>query len=435
MAETDVASAITFSTSTAVTIAVAAVAETDVASQIFNPLYGYRISDPLVLPGTPVTGSVVRWSGTTPAAGSALSVETSIDNGATWQPAVNGGPVPRLAIGNTATPFVLTRVTMSRLLSSDTSPKLTSLEVQVSCDASVDEVVPVAHGVIVSAKAKIGAGSSSGGSGSGVFSRGGGQSGCGLSLRIKCVDPSRYISKNPWGKPFTVATQPYEQAFQAMVTNRLPTQETFQVTPANRDIDGPFIYGLGQSTDSWQDIRDLSTAAGCEAFFDVAGVSVFRPVRDPRITTPVWTFDDSSTCTVTAVDRELSDDQTFNYITVKGESTSSQNPVSAVAKDDDPGSPTYYLGRFEQHSTTVTLSTVTTVEQAQAAANAILLGSIGCAETVTITTVPVPPLEVGDVVTVSLGDVKADGRYSIQQGTTPLFGAQVFTCFRQSSQE
>lgn len=431
MPDAGAVSTITPSLSTAVTFAIGPVTETGFVAPMYSGLAGYRISDPLILPGTPVTGSVIRWTLTPGSAGSTCVVETSINNGASWDVATNNAQVPRLRTGDTTTLSVLTRVTMTRLSLSDTSPKLTSLELQVSCDASVDEYVPIGHGVIISVKPKIGSGSSGGG-GSGVFASGGGQIGTGLALKVKCVDPSRSISKNPWQTPKIVSTQPYDQAAVEMVTDRLPTQEDFSVVSANRNTD-LLIYGLSQS-DSWQDIRDLATACGFEAFFDVAGTFVFRQVRDPRITPPVWTFDDGSTCTVTQIDRELTDDQTLNYITVKGESTSSQNPVAAVAYDNDPGSPTYIGGRFGIHGAVITIPSVTTADQAQAAANAILFASIGSCQTTTITTVPIPFLECGDCVTVAIGDVEADGRYVVNQMTTG-WPTQTLTCFRQSSQE
>lgn len=404
---------------------------------MYSRLSGYRISDPLYLTGDPVTGSVITWTSVAGSAGSTLLVETSIDMGASWQTATNGAPIPRLSPGNTVTLAVLTRVTMTRLLSSDTSPKLTALEMRVSLDSSVDELVAIGHGIITSVKAKVGTGTgSSSGGGNGVFATGGGQTGTGLNLKIKCVDPSRAISKNLWQKPFIVPTQPYDQAAVSMVQDRLPTQEDFSTVSVNRSTD-LLIYGLAQGSDAWQDIRDLATACGSECFFDVAGTFVFRPVADPRTTPPVWTFDDGSTCTVTQAERELTDDQTLNYIVVKGESTSSSNPYSAVAFDNDPGSPTYIYGRFGVHSAVVTIPNVTSQDQAQQAANAILYGAIGAAETTTITTVPIPFLECGDCVTVSIGDIKANGRYVINQMSTPLSPgeAQTLTCFRQSAQE
>lgn len=434
MPETCTASAITFSTSTAVTVALNPASGTEFAGQVFNPLHAVWIDDPLVLSGEPVTGSVVCWTASTPGA-SSCTVETSINNGASWDLAVSGAPVPRLANGNTTTRQVLTRVTFTRASAGDASPRLLMLDVQVAGDASVDELVAVGHGVIVKTTPKIGQGEGRS-SGPGVFSSGGGMTGTGLHLKIKCVDPSRYIAKNPWTQAKTFPSQPYEQAAVAMVRDRLPDQDEFSVTTVNRVCE-PLIYGLNQATDAWQDLRDLATACGFQAFFDNAGVFVFRPVTDPRTARPVWTFDDGERCTVTQAERELSDDQTLNWITVKGEATSSQNPVSATEYDDDPASPTYAFGRFGVHAATVIITSVTTEDQARQAAKAILYASIGAAETTTITTVPIPFLECGDCVTVDIGDIKADGRYVISQITLPLSpaGAMTLTCFRQSSTE
>ncbi len=440
MAETDAASAITASVSTAVTYAIGAASTADSATQVFNPLFGYRISDPTVLTGTPVTGSVVRWGYTAPAAGSAVKVETSINGGLSWDLATNNAPVPRLRTGDTTTQAVLSRVTLSRLAATDTAPRVQFLEVQVSCDASTDELVPIAYGVITEVEAKSAGGKGSSGgaatSSGGVTARGGGQSGGGTNLTIKGVDLSRQISKNVWTKPFVVNGINYADAIKAMVLDRLPGQELFSITSTER-VCPLLIYGLTQGSDPWQDIRDLAAAIGYECFFDAAGVFVLRPVPDPRVTPPVWVFDENSNPTVVEATRQLTDEMVFNYVVVKGESTSSQNAVSAVAFDNDPASRTYVYGPYGQHGVVVTLASVLTTDQAQAAANAILYNSLGASDTTTLSTVPMPALEVGDVVTVSVGDVKADGRYVITAVTTPLSPgqAQTLTCFRQSAQE
>lgn len=437
MAEVDTAAAITFSTSTAVTITVGAATESDTATQVFNPLYAVWIDDPIVLSGEPVSGSRIDFTIQTPAAGSTATVSTSINNGASWDLATSGKPIPRLNVGDTVTRQVLTRAVLTRLNAADATPRV-FVDARVTLDDSVDELVAVAHGPITSVAPAVGTSSVSSGGGQGVTATsGGGQIGSGRYLKIKGTDPSKSISVNPWEKPKVVNSQPFDQAITGMVVDRLPTQEDFSVVSANRDCD-LLVYGLDQSSDAWQDIRDLATACGFEAYFDAAGTLVFRPVTDPRTARPVWAFTDGDTCTVTHAERELTADQTYNYIVVKGESTSTQNAVSAIAFDNDPASPTYVYGRFGRHFPgPITIPSVTTADQAQQAANAILYASLGASETTTVTTVPIPFLEVGDCVTVSIGDVKADGRYVINQMTTPLSasGAQTLTCFRQSSQE
>lgn len=442
MAETDVASVVTPSVSTAVTYTIQPVTSTSTASQVFNPLQGYRISDPLILPGTPVTGSVVRWSATNPALGSTVTVQTSINNGASWDTAVNNGPVPRLQPGDTTTLQVLTQVTLTRMNIADLSPQVQSLELQVSCDSSTDELVPIAYGMINKVETITTGGStggsstsSSAGSGSGVVTAGGGQTGGGTSIKISGVDPSRAISRNGWQQPFTIPSGlNYGDAAAAMVVNRLPTQTAFSLasTPFVTPL---LVYGVSNAGDPWQDILDLATAVGCEAFFDPMGTFVFRPVPDPRRGNPVWVFSDDFNPTVVEAKRELSDEQTYNYVVVLGESTSSANPVSAFAFDNDPSSPTYVNGAYGTVPTRLTFPLIVSQPQAQATANALLLNSLGAADTVTLTCVPMPALEPGDIVSVSIEATDASGTYMINAMTTPLSPgeAQQFTCFRQSN--
>ena len=439
MAEVDAASLITPSLLASATYTIAPVSETGHGAQVFNPLYGYRISDPLVLPGTPVTGSVVRWQATAPL-GTTITVETSINNGASWDPATNNGPVPRLRPGDTVTRNVLTRVTLTRTNATDPTPRVASLEVQVSCDAAVDELVSIAHGVIdkVNIKTTTGSGGSSSSSagGGGVTSRGGGQSGGGTSIKIHAVDLSRSIKLAQWEQPFFIPTGiTYGEAARLMVLDRLPDQKEFSIASTEHVVDDLLVYGLDQGSDAWQDIQELAQAVGCEVFFDPAGVFVFQPIPDPRYGDPVWEFDEDANPLVTEAERELSDEPVRNYIVVKGESTSSKNPVTAFAFDNDPASPTYVAGRLGKRTARLTFPLITTQEQAQAAADGVLYNSLGLADQVTITAVPMPALEPGDVIKVNVADVKASGTYLINQVTTPLSPAeaQQLVCYRQSA--
>lgn len=439
MAETGTASTITPSVSTAVTYSIAPASEVSAGAQVFNSLFGYWLSDPLALSGNPVTGSVTRWQATIPA-GTTLTVETSINNGASWDTAVNNQPVPRLREGDTTTQFVLARITMTRPTSGTQSPKVSSFELSVSTDASVDELVPIGHGMIdkvtvTAAGGTTGSGSSSGGaSSSAVISRGDGQTGGGTSIKVHVTDLSRAIKRNVWQQPFTIPSgMNYGLAAQAMVLNRLPSQTAFSIATTTR-VTPLLVYGLSQGGDPWQDIQELAQAIGFEAFFDAKGVFVFRPVPDPRLGSPVWAFSEDSVLMVAEAQRELSDEQTFNDIVVIGQSTSSQNPVSAEAFDNDPSSPTYILGPYGRVTQRLTFNQIITADQAQDAANATLYNSLGAAETVTITVVPMPALEPGDVIKVNVPEVGAAGTYYINSMRTLLSPAepQQLVCFRQS---
>jgi hypothetical protein len=440
MAETDGASTITPNVSTAVTYVVGAASEVETfAGQVFNPLLAYYISDPLLLTGSPVVSSVVEWSATTPAAGSTIAIETSINGGLTWDLATSGWPVPRLAAGDTTTRQVQFRVTFTRLDGADASPRMQWLELKIVLDASIDELIPIANGMITKVETISVGGrgtGTSGGGGAGMTGVGGGQSGGAASIKISGVDLSRAISRNVWQQPYIVPGGiSYSEAIEAMVRDRLPGHEDFSITSVSQ-VTPVLVYGLQQGSDPWQDIQELAAAVGCECFFDPAGVFVFRPVPDPRMMPPVWTFDDDLNPVVVKAQRELSDEQTFNYVVVKGESTATANPVAAVAFDDDPSSPTYIYGPYGSVVEYVTMPQIITADQAQAAANAILANSLGASDTVTLTGVPMAALEPGDIVRVVSSDVHASGIYSINQITTPLSPAeaQEIVAFRQSQQ-
>jgi hypothetical protein len=411
------------------------------SSTAFNPLQGYWVSDPLTLPGDPTTGSVIRWASSVPS-GSSVTVETSINNGASWDVATNNRSVPRLKAGDTNTRGVLARISMTRTLATDPAPTVSYLEMQVSTDSGTDELVPIGHGMIDKVTTKTVGGSTGGGStvssigSSAVISKGGGQTGGGTSIKIHVTDLSRSIKMNVWQMPFVVPIGTnYGDAVKAMVLDRLPSQTEFAISTTTRVLGTPLVYGMDQGGDPWQDIREVAIAIGFEAYFDPRGVFVFRAVPDPRIGEPVFVFDEDFNPIVAEASKELSDEQTFNDVVVTGQSSGTQNPVSAEAFDNDPTSRTYILGDFGRRTQRLVFNNVTTVDQAQDAANAVLFNSLGAAETVTITNVPHPALEPGDVVKIKISNVKVDGTYMINSMTTPMSPAeaQQLVCFRQST--
>lgn len=453
---TTTAATATFGSSTTVSASTGSASAITAVSTAFNPTLGYWISDPLVLTGNPVTGSMVRWNATTPP-GCTVTVQTSVNNGTSWDMATNDQPVPRLNEGDTTTQSVLAKITLTRipapslfpgstiypspgLYPTGSPPKVTYFELDVSTDISVDELVPIGFGMIddVTVHATggtTGSGSSTNVAGStSVIGRGGGQTGGGTAIKVHCNDMSYSIKRNVWQQPYTLSGQNYGAAIQAMVQNRLPSQTAFNISSTTR-VCPLLVYGLQQGGDPWQDIQELAGAIGFEAFFDASGVFVCRPVPDPSVGEPVWTFDQTANPVIAEIEFDLSSEQTFNDIVVIGQGTSSSNPFSAEAFDNDPSSPTFILGNYGRVTERVTSSLITSQDQAQEMADAALYASLGAAATVTITVVPMPALEPGDVVRINCANVNVSGTYRINSLTTPLSPAdpQQLTCFSQST--
>lgn len=440
--ETDTASATTASLLNSVSFQIGtAASEIDTASQMFTPLTGYRISPPLALPQSPITNSIISWTQNTPAAGSTVRVETSVDGGLTWQTPVNNGAVPRLTFGTNFVQTVMTRVTLNRLVKTDASPSVPFLQVSVATDASHNELVPLGTFLITATDIEmVGGGATGGGSGggggSGITGSGGGNNGGGGPIvTLTGVDLSREVSRRKWEDIYFIRIGTnYGLAIMEMVDNRLPgLQYNFASTP--EIVQSTLIYGDGTGTDPWQDAQDLATDIGCELFFDAAGVCTLRPVPDPATTGSVWEFSDTMNPVIASVVRSLTDESTYNYVIVNGEQSGNLPPVQAIAFDNDPNSITYYKGKYGIKPVTYTSAAITTTAQAQEAANAILLAVKGASETVALDTSPMPALEPGDVITVTIGAVKASGDYLVQQVTTPISAAeaQTFVLYRQTA--
>jgi hypothetical protein len=366
-------------------------------------------------------------------------METSVDGGASWQPAVQDGPVARLLPGTSVWQTVQTRATLNRKAVTDLTPRVSDIEVRVATDASNDELVSLGLFTINDTNITVSGGttggsSGGGGGGDGVTGTGGGNTGGGLSIQISGVDLSRSISRNSWEDVYFVpAGTNYATAIQEIIEDRMPgTSYNFASTEHTTP---KLIFGMSMDSDPWQDAQDLATAIGMELFFDAQGVCTLRDVPDPGTGQSVWTFSDGMNPTIASVTRSLTDQTVYNYITAYGESVDNAVPVSAVSFDDNPNSPTYYLGSYGKVPTSFTSPEIVTVEQAQAAADALLNLSIGAAENVELSVVPNPALEPGDVVTLTIGNVKVSGTFMINDIDTPLSAAeaQTLTVYRQTT--
>jgi hypothetical protein len=413
VSETDTIGAITSSATTLVSSTIGPVSEVDSVGQVFTGTSGFGISPLLALTGLPVTGSVVEWTEVT---GLPFKVETTINGGASWDVATNGAPVPRLRPEDVATRAVQMRVSASRATAGATTPKLTYLRLAVTDNASTIEMVPVGHGAVdkVTRRRSSTDSSGGGGGGPGVAGKGGGQAGGGKSLKVHAVDLSKLVSANPWGSAFVIQTgENYVAAGLRFLLNRLPSQTQFRLCTTTKTTKEPLMYGLNQGGDPWKDLKEFLLPAGLECFFDAAGVFVIRQIPDPAFGVPVWTIDDDAHPVITDLSEDLTTEQTFNQVTVKGGGTSTKNAVSATASDTNPLSPTYILGDFGIHAVTITLPGLETEDQAQVAAEAVLAGSLSGSQVITISMVPNPALEPGDLVRLDLEDTDMSGVFLI----------------------
>lgn len=367
-----------------------------------GPTSGTWTSTPIVLPDDPIAGTKIYWEAATPI-GTAVLVHTSVDNGASWQLATSGQPIPRLPAGSSTFAVLLVRISLSRENATDPSPAVHLLEVTVETDATIEEMCPL--GVFLLNDTAIN------------------DSPAGTTLELSGTDLARKISRNRWDTTFIVEEGTnYASAIQNLVEDRMPGIVT-NFASTERTAPRLFFGEQGQN-DPWQDAQDLATAIGYELYFDPRGICVLRPEPDPDIHEAQWTFEDEAHPTIVTLSRRVSDADTYNKVIAQGEGSSNDVPVQAIAIDDDPASPTYYLGPYGTVTYTFRSAMITTAEQAQDAADALLVRIKGITESVELSAVPMPALEPGDVVAVDRERSKLEGRFLIDAMSIPLGAAE-----------
>jgi hypothetical protein len=155
---------------------------------------------------------------------------------------------------------------------------------------------------------------------------------------------------------------------------------------------------LREGADPWAEIVDLGTAGAYEAFFDLSGTLVGRPVPDPRSQPAAWGFAEGDGL-IKQLTHTLDSSGISNHFIVHTTSADVDPPVRGEATDQYPGSPTNIDSVFGDRPTFIGTDFVQTAADAQLAAANALQASLGASDVLTIDTVPMPCFDVDDVVT------------------------------------
>jgi hypothetical protein len=169
---------------------------------------------------------------------------------------------------------------------------------------------------------------------------------------------------------------------------------------------------LSTGDDAWEFARRVALdTLGADIFFDNEGKLTIQTITNPATTQPVWTYSEGSQAMLLAASKRLNDEQTYNHVVVTGEQPEIGTPVRAEAYDNNPSSPTYYLGPIGDILYFQASEFIKTTAQALAAAEARLNKVLGQSEEVRITSLPHPAHDVGDVIAVVSPRVKIDSVY------------------------
>jgi hypothetical protein len=180
----------------------------------------------------------------------------------------------------------------------------------------------------------------------------------------------------------------------SLQTGLLITQNfaaTTALTPAT-----PVIFKPGD--DPWAKCCELAAAAGCELYFDRAGICCFQPIPDPTQAPINWSYDWNSVNIANNLKRVISRATAPNYIIRDGQGSGIAQPLRGVAEDDDPTSPTWIGGPYGYQ---VDYKTSNLYTNPQLVASADLLIALGSIESIQIQAIPKVDHEPDDVVEIT----------------------------------
>ena len=157
-----------------------------------------------------------------------------------------------------------------------------------------------------------------------------------------------------------------------------------------------------------------------EVYANADGEFTIATLPDLLTTEPAWEIAAAEHGVYISARRAMSSENVFNGVLARGENAAEGVlPVSYLATDDDPGSPTYWDGPFGRRPAFYSSSTLISTLNCQNAAKLKLLAAKAPNASGDITALPNPALEPGDVLRI----LHPDGTRELHQAaafTVPL---------------
>ena len=234
------------------------------------------------------------------------------------------------------------------------------------------------------------------------------------SASLELADRMAQIRDEPFTAPYAALGKTPAAAAVEIVTAVFGASIAYHTpfTPAGTLGDITWTAGRDEA------LSALEQSYGAETYFDANGDFVFA--QKPADTDPVvWTVDAGELGVMVDARESLDRTGVYNGVLVKGQPQADQPPVSALATFDDPGSPIRWGGPFGHVPMVADSTTVTTVAEAQAAANSLLNLRLKQTRSLELTSAPNPALEAGDTITVAFPDGRSE-RHLIDATTISL---------------
>jgi hypothetical protein len=230
-------------------------------------------------------------------------------------------------------------------------------------------------------------------------------SGEALRLQLNLVDRSMMVSRSRFTTMRVVSTNSDLAAtIRALIEDVYPAaqfSDSFDSILAGQVTGSQAAFE--RTADPWASCRKLCRDQGFDLFFNNQGLVDVRVEPDPSDRVAMeeavsWTYREGHDATILSIKKKVTRAGTFNAVVVNGEPTDGSPAVTATAVDDNPDSPTYYLGPFGYVPWFYASSFIRTTAQAQAVADQLLLQKCGRLESMHFNAIVNPAHDHGDIV-------------------------------------
>lgn len=173
--------------------------------------------------------------------------------------------------------------------------------------------------------------------------------------------------------------------------------------------------------DPWKQATEMCKASGLDVYIGLDDKIKMRPI--PMLTTDmaVFEYDEGPDCILTAVDRDIDDEQGYNGVIVTGENSSNPVVIRQEVWDTNPSSPIYYDPKLPNNSVYGPNPFFLTSQYISGDYQAILAGVAqffkltGVIESLDFSAIPMFAHESMDLVHVKHDRSKIDGSFILDQ--------------------
>lgn len=226
-------------------------------------------------------------------------------------------------------------------------------------------------------------------------------------LSVDLVDRSLLLMRDTHAGVIAYLTWTVQQLIEQMVEHATPglgVGINYSGDLANPHVPGGLVFDQSRL----EAVSKLAEVVGADYFFDSMGD--FQVTKKPTVdagTSPldaVITIGPGEDGSLVSANRGMRVRDVINYVVVNGATGDDNLPVSGIAFDDNPSSPTWVSGGMGVSVKIVSNNKLETVDQCTVAAQAILRDSTGMAKSLDLQMIANPALEPGDLVIVEFLD-------------------------------